>query len=57
MAEPVNAIRAVHNAFSADLKRIDPAAFDAAKGKEDSPGFEIFTIDFFTRCISGFVLH
>jgi hypothetical protein len=33
MAEPVNAIRAVHNAFSADLKRIDPDAFDAAKGK------------------------
>ena len=57
MAEPVNAIQAVHNAFSADLKRIDETAFDSAKGTEDSPGFEIFNRDFFTRCISGFILH
>jgi hypothetical protein len=34
MAEPVDAIRAIHNAFRNDLKRIDAAAFDAAKGKE-----------------------
>ena len=34
MAEPVDVIRAFHNAFRNDLKRIDAAAFDAAKGKE-----------------------
>jgi hypothetical protein len=34
MVEPVDGIRAVHNAFRNDLKRIDAAAFDAAKGKE-----------------------
>lgn len=34
MAEPVDAIRVFHNAFRHDLKRIDAAAFDAAKGKE-----------------------
>ena len=34
MAEPVEVIRAFHNAFRNDLKRIDAAAFDAAKGKE-----------------------
>ena len=33
MAEPVDVIRAFHNAFRNDLKRIDAAAFDAAKGK------------------------
>ena len=34
MAEPVDAIRAFHNAFRNDIGRIDAAAFDAAKGKE-----------------------
>lgn len=34
MAEPVDAIRAFHNAFRNDIWRIDAAAFDAAKGKE-----------------------
>ncbi len=34
MTEPVDAIRVFHNAFRTDLKRIDAAAFDAAKGKE-----------------------
>jgi hypothetical protein len=34
MAEPVDAIRAFHNAFRNDISRIDAAAFDAAKGKE-----------------------
>jgi hypothetical protein len=34
MAEPVDAIRALHNAFRMDLKGIDAAALDAAKGKE-----------------------
>jgi len=38
MAEPVDAIRAVHHAFRNDLKRIDEAAFDAAKGKEGLAG-------------------
>ena len=33
MAEPVDVIRAFHNAFRNDLKHIDAAAFDAAKGK------------------------
>ena len=34
MAEPVDAIRAFHNAFRNDLEQIDAAAFNAAKGKE-----------------------
>jgi len=34
MAEPVDAIRAFHNAFRNDIGRIDAAAFDAAKGKD-----------------------
>lgn len=33
MAEPGDAIQVVQKAFRADLKRIDAAAFDAAKGK------------------------
>jgi hypothetical protein len=35
MAEPVDAIRAIHNAFRNDIGRIDAAAFDSAKGKQD----------------------
>ncbi|MGZ4863814.1 MAG: hemerythrin domain-containing protein [Halobacteriota archaeon] len=34
MAEPVDAIMAFHNAFRNDLKQIDTAALDAARGKE-----------------------
>lgn len=34
MPEPVDAIRAFHNAFRNDIMHIDAAAFDAAKGKE-----------------------
>jgi hypothetical protein len=34
MAQPVDAIRAVHNAFRNDMQRIDAAALDAARGKE-----------------------
>jgi len=34
MTEPVNAIRAFHNAFRNDLEHIDAAAFNSAKGKE-----------------------
>jgi hypothetical protein len=34
MAEPVDAIRAFHNAFRHDLEHIDAAAFNSAKGKE-----------------------
>ena len=32
MTEPVDAIRAIHNAFRNDMKGIDAAALDAAKG-------------------------
>jgi len=32
MAEPVDAIRAIHNAFRSDMKQIDAAALDTAKG-------------------------
>jgi hypothetical protein len=32
MAEPVDAIRAVHNAFRNDMRRIDAAALDLARG-------------------------
>ncbi len=34
MAEPVDAIRAIHNAFRNDMQRIDAAALDAAQGKD-----------------------
>jgi hypothetical protein len=34
MAEPIDAIRAIHNAFRNDLERIDAAALDYARGKE-----------------------
>lgn len=34
MAEPVDAIRAFHNAFRKDLEHIDAAAFNWAQGKE-----------------------
>ena len=34
MAEPVDAILAIHNAFRNDLERIDAAALDSARGKE-----------------------
>jgi hemerythrin-like domain-containing protein len=34
MAEPIDAIFAIHNAFRNDLKHIDAAALDAARGKE-----------------------
>ena len=34
MTEPVDAIRAFHNAFRHDLENIDVAAFNSAKGKE-----------------------
>ena len=46
IAEPVDAIRTFHNAFMNDLKHIDTASFDAAKGEENSPCFEIFNVDF-----------
>ena len=34
MAEPIDAIRAIHNAFRNDLERIDAAALDSARRKE-----------------------
>ena len=34
MAEPIDAIRAIHNAFRNDLESIDAAALDSARGKE-----------------------
>jgi hypothetical protein len=34
MAEPIDAIRAIHNAFRNDLERIDVAALDYARGME-----------------------
>jgi hypothetical protein len=43
MVEPVDAIRAFHNAFRNDIGRIDAAAFDAAKGMEGlAPTIERF---------------
>jgi hemerythrin-like domain-containing protein len=35
MAEPVDAIRAIHNAFRNDLRQIDAAALESARGKKD----------------------
>ena len=37
MAGPIDAVRAIHNAFREDIKLIDAAALDAARGK---PGLE-----------------
>src|SRR5258705_13121323 len=37
MAGPIDAVRAIHNAFRQDIKLIDAAALDAARGK---PGLE-----------------
>ena len=37
MAGPIDAVRAIHNAFRADMMAIDSAALDAARGK---PGLE-----------------
>jgi hypothetical protein len=34
MVEPIDAIRAIHNAFRNDLEHIDAAALDSARGKE-----------------------
>ena len=34
MVEPTDAIRAIHNAFRNDMKSIDTAALDSARGKE-----------------------
>ena len=34
MAEPLDAIRAIHNAFRNDMQRIDAAALDSARGKQ-----------------------
>ena len=34
MAEPLDAIRAIHNAFRNDMEQIDGAALDMARGKE-----------------------
>ena len=50
MAEPVDAIRAVHNAFRNDMKRIDAAAFEAAKGK-DSRSATIGRFRFFNEIL------
>ncbi len=38
MAVPVDAIRAIHNAFRIDMERIDSAALESAKGKEGLAG-------------------
>jgi len=35
MAEPLDAVMAIHNAFRRDMERIDAAALDAARGKPD----------------------
>ena len=37
MAGPIDAVRAIHNAFRQDIELIDAAALDAARGK---PGLE-----------------
>src|SRR4030043_249352 len=35
MAEPLDAVKAFHNAFRSDMTRIDAAALDLARGKKD----------------------
>lgn len=35
MAKPLDAVTAIHNAFRADIARIDAAAYDAARGRDD----------------------
>lgn len=33
MTGPIDAVRAIHNAFRQDIRRIDAAALDSARGK------------------------
>jgi hemerythrin-like domain-containing protein len=43
MAEPLDAIKAIHNAFRADITRIDTAALETARGKKGlTPTIERF---------------
>jgi hypothetical protein len=51
MAEPVDAIRAFHNAFRKDLTQIDAAAFNAAKGP-GGPDATIGRYRFFNEILS-----
>jgi hypothetical protein len=53
MAEPVDAIRAIHNAFRNDIERIDTAALDLARGKEGLAT----TIERFRSCNEILVWH
>ena len=50
MTEPVDAIRAFHNAFRNDLEHIDAAAFNSAKGKE-GPDATIGRFRFFNEVL------
>jgi len=50
MTEPVDAIRAFHNAFRNDLQRIDTAAFNYAKGRE-GPDATIGRFRFFNEVL------
>jgi hemerythrin-like domain-containing protein len=50
MTEPVDAIRAFHNAFRNDLQRIDTAAFNYARGKE-GPDATIGRFRFFNEVL------
>jgi hypothetical protein len=43
MVEPLDAVKAFHNAFRSDIKQIDGAALDLARGKKDlKPTFNRF---------------
>ena len=43
MAEPLDAVTAIHNAFRRDMEGIDAAALDSARGKSGlAPTFERF---------------
>jgi hypothetical protein len=43
MTEPLDAVKAIHNAFRRDMSRIDAAALDTARGKPDlAPTVERF---------------
>ena len=52
MAEPLDAIKAFHNAFRADMSLIDKAALDMARGKHGlAPTVGRFL--FLTKCWFG----
>jgi len=51
MAEPLDAVTAIHNAFRRDMEGIDAAALDSARGKPGlAPTVERFRFSMRSKC-------